>query len=200
MCEGQNHKPIESGLVPGAQRFSYAEIVAASSNFKDKIGSGGFGPVHYGRLPNGQEVAIKTLDEKSHQGAQEFTNEVNELQRQSIFIFHVLDIHVEAQCNFSSIMNIQMLHLHESLYIIGCRWSSSPGFITKIWLDFLDSVKKANIKCWFMNSCTKAPCMNTYMVSYKQGAVQFFIYFLSVFNENYCIVMSIELTYKSYDS
>ena len=71
-----SHKPIESGLVPGAQRYSYAEITAATNGFKKKIGSGGFGPVHYGRLSNGQEVAIKALDDSSQQGAQEFTNEV----------------------------------------------------------------------------------------------------------------------------
>ncbi|KAG0569923.1 hypothetical protein KC19_6G125300 [Ceratodon purpureus] len=76
-----SHKPIESGLVPGAQRYSYAEITAATNGFKKKIGSGGFGPVHYGRLSNGQEVAIKALDDSSQQGAQEFTNEVELLSR-----------------------------------------------------------------------------------------------------------------------
>ena len=74
---GPSHRPIESGLVPGAQRYSFADITAITNGFTKKIGSGGFGPVHYGRLPNGQEVAIKTLAINSHQGAQEFTNEVH---------------------------------------------------------------------------------------------------------------------------
>lgn len=76
LATGPSHGPIESGLVPGAQRYSYAEITAATDGFKKQIGLGGFGPVHYGRLSNGQQVAIKTLDINSSQGAQEFTNEV----------------------------------------------------------------------------------------------------------------------------
>lgn len=49
---------------------------AATQNFNTKIGEGGFGPVYYGKLADGQEVAIKVLDINSHQGAQEFYNEV----------------------------------------------------------------------------------------------------------------------------
>jgi hypothetical protein len=51
-------------------------LVAASENFKTQIGKGGFGPVFYGKLVDGQEVAIKVLESKSHQGSTEFFNEV----------------------------------------------------------------------------------------------------------------------------
>lgn len=37
--------------------------------------------MHYGRLSNGKEVAIKTLDSKSNQGAHEFTNEIELLSK-----------------------------------------------------------------------------------------------------------------------
>lgn len=67
---------VATGPSPGAQRYSYAEITAATNDFEKEIGKGGFGLVHYGRLSNGKEVAIKTLDSKSGQGAHEFTNEV----------------------------------------------------------------------------------------------------------------------------
>jgi hypothetical protein len=40
------------------------------------IGKGGFGPVYYGKLEDGQDVAIKELDVKSTQGQFEFFNEV----------------------------------------------------------------------------------------------------------------------------
>jgi hypothetical protein len=32
--------------------------------------------VYYGRLPDGQEIAVKVLDKKSVQGSSEFLNEV----------------------------------------------------------------------------------------------------------------------------
>jgi hypothetical protein len=38
---------------------------------------GGLGPVYYGKLENGKEVAIKALDVKSSQGPFEFFNKVN---------------------------------------------------------------------------------------------------------------------------
>jgi serine/threonine protein kinase len=47
------------------------------------IGKGGFGPVYYGKLDNGQDVAIKELDVKSAQGPSEFFNEVDVLSRVS---------------------------------------------------------------------------------------------------------------------
>lgn len=63
--------------IGGAKSYSFAQIAAATNNFKRKIGSGGFGPVYYGRLPGGQEVAVKVADSSSHQGAAEFYNEVS---------------------------------------------------------------------------------------------------------------------------
>lgn len=38
----------------GARAFSIAEITGATRNFKHEIGRGGFGPVYYGKLPNGE--------------------------------------------------------------------------------------------------------------------------------------------------
>nr|XP_024397036.1 probable LRR receptor-like serine/threonine-protein kinase At1g67720 [Physcomitrium patens] len=65
----------------GAKPFSHPEIKAATSNFSKQIGSGGFGPVYYGKLANGREVAVKVSDVNSHQGAAEFNNEVQLLSR-----------------------------------------------------------------------------------------------------------------------
>jgi serine/threonine protein kinase len=45
------------------------------------IGKGGFGHVYYGKLEDGQEVAIKVLDVKSTQQPSEFFNEVDVLSR-----------------------------------------------------------------------------------------------------------------------
>lgn len=45
----------------GPKRFSYAELKAATSDFNDKIGSGGFGHVYKGELLDGRVVAVKCL-------------------------------------------------------------------------------------------------------------------------------------------
>ncbi|KAG0491795.1 hypothetical protein HPP92_005193 [Vanilla planifolia] len=62
--------------IPGMPaRFSFAEIKAATENFKQKIGKGGFGTVFEGTLRNGTKVAVKRLDGVG-QGKKEFLAEV----------------------------------------------------------------------------------------------------------------------------
>ncbi|KAG0591579.1 hypothetical protein KC19_1G185300 [Ceratodon purpureus] len=66
----------------GARPFSVAALATATQNFNREIGKGGFGPVYYGKLPKGQEVAVKVLDSTtSNQGASEFFNEVDVLSK-----------------------------------------------------------------------------------------------------------------------
>jgi serine/threonine protein kinase len=65
----------------GANPYSLDEVTIATDNFKIQIGKGGFGPVYYGKLEDGQEVAIKVLDVKSSQGPSEFFNEVSKISR-----------------------------------------------------------------------------------------------------------------------
>ncbi|KAK9937455.1 hypothetical protein M0R45_014244 [Rubus argutus] len=50
--------------------FSYASVMAATSNFaeENKLGEGGFGPVYKGKLAMGREVAVKRLAKCSGQG------------------------------------------------------------------------------------------------------------------------------------
>ncbi|XP_075667800.1 G-type lectin S-receptor-like serine/threonine-protein kinase CES101 [Castanea sativa] len=59
------------------QIFNFESISIATSNFsiKNKLGEGGFGLVYKGKLPNGQEIAIKRLSRNSGQGFVEFKNE-----------------------------------------------------------------------------------------------------------------------------
>ncbi|KAL5972888.1 hypothetical protein ACLOJK_039694 [Asimina triloba] len=58
--------------------FSFAAIEAATDNFapSNKLGQGGFGPVYKGKLPEGEEIAVKRLSRRSGQGLVEFKNEV----------------------------------------------------------------------------------------------------------------------------
>ncbi|KAL2348504.1 hypothetical protein Fmac_002504 [Flemingia macrophylla] len=63
--------------------FSYEELATATSGFADAnlIGQGGFGYVHKGVLPNGKEVAVKSLKTGSGQGEREFQAEIDIISR-----------------------------------------------------------------------------------------------------------------------
>ncbi|XP_059292828.1 G-type lectin S-receptor-like serine/threonine-protein kinase B120 [Lycium ferocissimum] len=58
--------------------FSFSMVATATGDFSlaNKLGQGGFGPVYKGRLPCGQEVAVKRLSQMSGQGVEEFKNEI----------------------------------------------------------------------------------------------------------------------------
>ncbi|XP_071689664.1 G-type lectin S-receptor-like serine/threonine-protein kinase B120 [Rutidosis leptorrhynchoides] len=58
--------------------FSSSTLELATDVFanKNKLGQGGFGPVHKGVLPSGQEIAVKRLSKSSGQGLVEFRNEM----------------------------------------------------------------------------------------------------------------------------
>ncbi|KAL2636114.1 hypothetical protein R1flu_007593 [Riccia fluitans] len=60
-----------------AKGFTLHEVEVATHKYKTMIGEGGFGPVYYGRLPDGTEVAVKVNSETSSQGTTEFLNEVS---------------------------------------------------------------------------------------------------------------------------
>ncbi|KAI4312934.1 hypothetical protein MLD38_037720 [Melastoma candidum] len=64
-------------------QFNLNIISEATDNFSNvkKLGQGGFGSVYLGKLPNGQEIAVKRLSRNSGQGKIEFTNEVVLLAR-----------------------------------------------------------------------------------------------------------------------
>lgn len=63
--------------------FSYEELAMATDGFSDAnlLGQGGFGYVHKGVLPNGKEVAVKSLKAGSGQGEREFQAEVEIISR-----------------------------------------------------------------------------------------------------------------------
>ncbi|CAI9270137.1 unnamed protein product [Lactuca saligna] len=68
-------KPYEGPSLP---LYSSSVLEAATDGFanKNKLGQGGFGPVHKGILPGGQEIAVKRLSRSSGQGLVEFKNEM----------------------------------------------------------------------------------------------------------------------------
>ncbi|KAK7359997.1 hypothetical protein VNO77_01969 [Canavalia gladiata] len=63
--------------------FTYEELAAATRGFANEniVGQGGFGYVHKGVLPNGKEVAVKSLKAGSGQGEREFHAEIDIISR-----------------------------------------------------------------------------------------------------------------------
>ncbi|KAK4491388.1 hypothetical protein RD792_002131 [Penstemon davidsonii] len=63
--------------------FTYDDLAAATGGFAkaNLIGQGGFGYVHKGLLPNGKEIAVKSLKSNSGQGEREFQAEVDIISR-----------------------------------------------------------------------------------------------------------------------
>ncbi|CAM6028578.1 unnamed protein product [Sphagnum balticum] len=73
------HKELQQRLQNSGgkcQALTLTQIKQATQDFKTTIGIGGFGEVYYGKLVNGQEIAVKTLSTTSHQTEQEFFNEI----------------------------------------------------------------------------------------------------------------------------
>ncbi|KAC0048438.1 hypothetical protein FH972_027078 [Carpinus fangiana] len=72
-------------MAPGFNKstFTYEELAAATGGFSQAnlLGQGGFGYVHKGVLPNGKEVAVKSLKSGSGQGEREFQAEVEIISR-----------------------------------------------------------------------------------------------------------------------
>lgn len=57
-------------------QFTFADVCQITSNFRIKLGAGGFGSVFHGKLNDGKPVAVKRLSITSLQGTEEFLNEV----------------------------------------------------------------------------------------------------------------------------
>ncbi|XP_078166610.1 receptor-like serine/threonine-protein kinase SD1-8 isoform X2 [Carex rostrata] len=73
--------------------FDMEMILQATDNFSitNEVGQGGFGTVYKGKLPCGQEIAVKRLSMNSSQGLNEFMNEVTliaKLQHRNLVKLH----------------------------------------------------------------------------------------------------------------
>ncbi|EEF50863.1 somatic embryogenesis receptor kinase, putative [Ricinus communis] len=75
------HPSVALGFTQSS--FSYDELAAVTGNFSQAnlLGQGGFGYVHKGVLPNGKEIAVKSLKAGSGQGDREFQAEVEIISR-----------------------------------------------------------------------------------------------------------------------
>ncbi|XP_072973004.1 G-type lectin S-receptor-like serine/threonine-protein kinase At5g35370 [Typha angustifolia] len=63
--------------IPGLPtRFTFSDLEAATDNFNNQIGSGGFGSVYKGQLPDKTLVAVKKITNVGMQGKREFCTEI----------------------------------------------------------------------------------------------------------------------------
>ncbi len=113
---GRRQEPPRGANV--AQEYFFAKVIVMTDNFKHRLGEGSFGIVYYGKLPDGQEVAVKRASRNSQQGAKEFYNEVNYYLTpiniccsQTIIMFHNnwFDFHKLVICMFISLSHSLML-------------------------------------------------------------------------------------------
>ncbi|XP_076917760.1 putative LRR receptor-like serine/threonine-protein kinase At1g67720 [Bidens hawaiensis] len=73
---------MSNAATEAAQSFTLSELRNATKNFGNKVGSGGYGTVYYGKLNDGREIAVKILESNNvYQGKKEFANEVSLLSR-----------------------------------------------------------------------------------------------------------------------
>ncbi|KAF8413760.1 hypothetical protein HHK36_001753 [Tetracentron sinense] len=64
-----------------AYYFTLSELEEATEKYSKQIGKGSFGPVYYGKIKDGKEVAVKILADASIHGTHQFVNEVALLSR-----------------------------------------------------------------------------------------------------------------------
>lgn len=76
--EPKHSLPVMSNAgTEAGQSFTLSELRNATKNFENKVGSGGYGTVYYGKLNDGKEIAVKILENNNfYQGKKEFANEV----------------------------------------------------------------------------------------------------------------------------
>lgn len=68
---------LDAFYIPGLPaRFDYEELEEATENFKTLIGSGGFGTVYKGVLPDKSVVAVKKIGNIGIQGKKDFCTEI----------------------------------------------------------------------------------------------------------------------------
>ncbi|CAH8387110.1 unnamed protein product [Eruca vesicaria subsp. sativa] len=77
------------------RRYSHAEVVEMTNNFKRALGEGGFGVVYHGYLNGKQQVAVKVLSESSSQGYKHFKAEVELLLR----VHHINLVNLVGYCD-----------------------------------------------------------------------------------------------------
>lgn len=95
----ENDDDIDEILIQGLPtRFTFKQVEEITGNFGTKIGSGGFGSVYKGELPDESEVAVKNIEGAGVQGRKEFCTEIAVIGN----IHHVNLVRLRGYCAQSS--------------------------------------------------------------------------------------------------
>ncbi|XP_047319653.1 probable LRR receptor-like serine/threonine-protein kinase At1g67720 [Impatiens glandulifera] len=70
---------MDEGVV--SLHIQISDIQEATQNFSKRIGKGSFGPVYYGKMKHGKEIAVKIMADSSSHGTKQFSTEVALLSR-----------------------------------------------------------------------------------------------------------------------
>ncbi|KAE8056579.1 hypothetical protein FH972_013341 [Carpinus fangiana] len=78
-----SENPIPPALSLSRGTITYDQLLVATNGFSETnlLGQGGFGYVHKGILPSGQQIAVKQLKKDSGQGEREFQAEIETISR-----------------------------------------------------------------------------------------------------------------------
>ncbi|KAK7391006.1 hypothetical protein VNO78_19283 [Psophocarpus tetragonolobus] len=78
VVKGEQDEDYNEIKIAESLQFNFNTIQVATGDFSEsnKLGQGGFGAVYWGKLSNGQMIAVKRLSRDSGQGDTEFKNEV----------------------------------------------------------------------------------------------------------------------------
>ncbi|KAL7142758.1 hypothetical protein ABFS83_08G145300 [Erythranthe nasuta] len=81
--EGYSRESVLNHNLEELALFKFQLLLNATDQFdsNNMLGEGGFGPVYKGKLPNGQEIAVKRLARSSNQGLEELMNEVEVISK-----------------------------------------------------------------------------------------------------------------------
>ncbi|KAE8820407.1 Zeamatin [Hordeum vulgare] len=126
ICKRRTHRQHEMeeeeefGELQGTPiRFTYQQLKAATEQFADKLGEGGFGSVFKGKFGD-EMIAVKRLD-RAGQGKREFSAEVQTIGR----IHHI---------NLVSLIGFCAEKSYRDMSQVVTRMRGTPGYLAPEWL------------------------------------------------------------------
>ncbi|XP_071723306.1 G-type lectin S-receptor-like serine/threonine-protein kinase At5g35370 [Rutidosis leptorrhynchoides] len=114
-------------------RFNYETLSAATDNFKNQIGKGGFGTVYKGILPDKTVVAVKKITNIGVQGNSEFCTEIAIIGK----IHHINLVKLKGFCALGRQQRFLVLEFMDRGSLDQALFSNGPGPVLE-WRERFD--------------------------------------------------------------